>query len=238
MEYRPDEERMESKEGRDIHELAEKEREHGDLFTALELCDKAASVYARDNDHLGHAEVLSSKVLAYRHLARRRNDHEFLILAEETAKEAVKMSEKAGIEATVLPLFNLAKVQEELGNTEEAVVNYRKSAERPLPIRHNLPAVRADIQVHLAACEYKLGDKDALIRAEEWLRKLKDSDHPDDYSKNVWISGGHMKIADAVKKDDKDLALNHMNKAREIIDTDPRKFVLQHDRWNVLFRTI
>lgn len=228
----------ESEKGRKLHALAEYEREHGDLATALKLCDEASEVYRDDGDFLGLAEVLSSKVLSLRHLARQNGSQAYLIQAEQIAKEAVKVAEMAGLEeASTLPFFNLAKIQEELGNVPDAVQSYREAAKRLLPLRHNLPAVRADIQVHLAACEYKTGDKNALNRAESWLKELSEADHSDKYSQDVWVSGGHMRIADAVKKDEPDVALVHMAKAKEIIDTDPQKFKLQGERWQELSKT-
>lgn len=231
--------RKDSEEGRMIHKLAEEEREHGDLNIAVELHSKAASVFEKDDDRIGQAEALSGKVIDYRHLARKTKDVAFLSLAEETAKDAVKIAESSGIkEASVLPLFNLATVQEELGNFSDAAQSYREALNRPLPIRHNKPAVRVNMQVHLAACEYKTGDKDALVRAEEWLTKLDGSEHDNEYEHDVWVSGGHMRIADAIKKDDKQSALDHMSKAKDIIDKDPKQFKLRQEQWHELSKTI
>lgn len=237
MEDEKKHEEAESLTGRDIHLQAEEEREHGDLFKALDLCDQAAAAYERDHDFLGQAEVLSSKVITLRHIARRGNNRDLLVLAQNAAEEAVEVSRKLGRdheEASTLPLFNLAEIQEELGNLEGAVLSYRQAAGQLLPLRHNLPAVRADMQIHLATCEYNLGDKDALARAEEWLSKLEQSEHSDSYAKDVWLSGGHMRIADAVRRDNPNLAKDHLSKAKTVIDSDPQKFHLRQEQWSEL----
>lgn len=229
--------RKESEKGRKLHKLANDEIEHGDINEGLHLCDEAAAAYEKDKDYLGQAEALAQKVIGYRHLARKSRNNDFLMLAEGTAKEAVRVSEKAGLEASTLPLFNLAMVQEELGEFKEAVQNYRKAAERPLPIRHNNPAYRANMQVNLAACEYKTSDKDALVRAEEWLGKLEAAEHPDKYEYDVWLSGGHMRIADAIYKDNPQKAGKHLEAARGIIDSNPQ-LNLRREQFTELTRKI
>lgn len=215
--------RKESEEGRMIHKLAEEEREHGDLEKARKLHNKAILAYERDGDYLGWAEGLSGKVIDLRHLARQNKDRNLLIEAEQTAKEAVEISGKSGIEeASTIPFFGLATVQEELGNFNDAVKSYSEAVKRPLPIRHNTPAFRANMQIHLAVCEYKAGDKDALVRAEEWLGKLEQAEHPNKYEHDVWLSGGHMRIAEAIIKDDAVSAVRHLQFARGIINSNPQ----------------
>ncbi len=221
----------ENEEARDVHAKAEWEREHGDLNKAVDLHDQAATIYKKTGKYSKCAEALAGKVIDYRHLARKSGDKSFLEMAVETAKEAVKVSEKTGVESSTLPLFGLATVLEEMGDLTGAVQNYREAIRRPLPIEHNTPAFRANMQIHLAACEYKTGGKDALVRAEEWLGKLIDSAHPDDYEKDVWVSGGHMRIAEAVRSENSELAKEHMVKAKAIKDKDPVKFHLRQEQF-------
>lgn len=217
-----------------IHLKAEEEREKRDPNEAVRLHDEAIEKYERAGNYSKQAEALAGKVIDYRHLARRSRDGSFLVLAEKTAEEAVEVSKKVATskpEASTLPIFNLATVQEELGRYDEAVQNYRKAIGQILPIEHNTPAFRAYMQLHLYPCEYKAGDKEALPRAEKALVDLEKAEHNNEYEYGVWLSGGHMRIADAVKTDDPGLARDHMSKAKTIIDKDPKKFHLRQEQW-------
>lgn len=214
---------MES-EGRIIHGLAEQAREKGQFLIALELTDRALASYQEDGDPLGISEVLSSRFLTLRHLADKTKDRNFLILAAKTVEAAVEIAENSGVkEALALPYFNLAKALEALGKFEGAVEAYRKAIEameQYPPERHNRPGVTADMRTHLAVCEYRAGDKSALQRAEAALAELAGSDE-EHYNKDVWMSGGLMKLAEAVAGEDRERAGGYLDRAREIIEANP-----------------
>lgn len=139
--------------------------------------------------------------------------------------EALKLSDEA---ALAIPLERLATVQEELGLLDDAVKSYREAVEKiesNPPAEHKVPerpAIVADFKIHLTTCEYNAGDKSALERAESALLELES--HPDiaDYNQHVWVSGGHMRIAEMLQSDDPEKAKEHLQKAKEIIDSDPR----------------
>lgn len=227
---------MESQEGRRLHGLAAQAREAGDSIKALELTEQAMAAYQDDGDKLGFAELQSERFLSLRHLYEKTEDKGYLILAKHAAMASVELAQAADqLEALAIPFFNLAKAQETLGELEEAVTSYRQAVEHITnhpPPNHNRPAVVADFNVHLATCEYRAGDKSALDRALQALADLENSAEPD-YNKKVWISGGHMRLAEVLREDDLPSAKQHLEQAKEIIDSDDR-LKLRLNQWKKL----
>lgn len=226
---------MESQ-GRALHSKAEQAREQGDFIQALELSDQAMIKYQEENDILGFAEIQASRFLTLRHLYEKTADQNYLILAKHSALSAVEMAKKSGNKkALAIPLFNLAKAQETLEELSEAVNSYKEAVENMTnnpPEEHSRPAVLLDMKIHLDTVEYKNGDKTAESRAENDLAELEKTEEMD-YNKHVWVSGGHMRIADMLRKDNFEKAKEHLQKAKEIIDADP-DLTLRKAQWNKL----
>lgn len=218
-------------EGRKLHGLAEQARERGDFPEALKLSDEAMVAYQKEGDTLGFAEVQASRFLTLRHLFETTGERNYLILAKHSAQASVEIAEASGDKTALsLPYFNLAKSQETLRELSEAVVSYQKAVENMTAER---PAMVADMKVHLSTCEYKAGDKQALDSAEQALADLEN--HPDieDYNQHVWVSGNHMRIAEMLREDNPERAKEHLQKAKEIIDSDER-LKLRLDQWKKL----
>jgi len=226
-------------EGRQLHAQAAKAREEGKFFDSLGFNDKALFAYDATSDSLGFAEGIACRsitlrVYAYEH----NNSRRLLTLAKYEMMGSVAIARESGNkEALALPLYNLAKLQEDLGELTDAVVTYKEAAENIQnypPERHKKTSVVADIQMHLATCEYKAGDKSALERADEALHDLTESvDAPDKYSKDIWVSGGHMRLADILRKDNPQKSKEHLQRAKEIIDANP-ELELRQKQWEKL----
>lgn len=226
--------------GRKIHGLAEQARERGEFGKALELTDQAMVLYQEEEDKLGFAEIQASRFLTLRHLYEKTGDRNYLILAKHAAMSSAEIAEASGDKtALAIPYFNLAKAQEELGELLNAVDSYKKAVENITnnpPEPHNVtqrPAIVNDFKVHLSVCEYKAGDKSALERAEQALSELESHPDVEDYNQHVWVSGGHMKIADALRIDNPEKAKEYLQKAKEIIDSDDR-LILREKQWEKL----
>lgn len=243
-----------SSEGRKFHGLSEQLRESGHLAEALKLNDDAMIAYQQEGDVLGFTENLSSRNIALNHLYQKTGDKKYLILAEHTAHAAVEIAEETkDPKKLTSPLINLGMIQELLGELKEATKTYKKAVENitsnPSPV-YNRAAIIADFKVHLETCAYKTGDKSALKRAEEALKEFEKVDSLDDeryeaqggelkfnqegsYNYNVWLSGGHMRIAEMLSKDDPKKANYHLQKAKEVIDSDTRLSLRLH-QWQKL----
>lgn len=227
--------------------MAAQARERGESVEAVKLAEDAMAAYQKDGDTLGFAEALADQFLSLRHFFDKTGDRNYLIRAKHAAMASVEIAEDSGDEqgspadktALAIPYFNLAKAQETLGQLQAAVSSYKKAVELIVsnpPAVHKVadrPAIVADFKAHLATCEYKAGDGSALERAETALSELKS--HPDisDYNQHVWVSGGHMRIAEMLKVDDPAKAKEHLQKAKEIIDADP-SLTIRLSQWQKL----
>lgn len=237
---------MES-EGRRLHGLAAQARERGESVEAVKLAEDAMAAYQKDRDALGFAEALADQFLSLRHLFDKTGDRNYLIRAKHSAMASVEVAESSGDKSALpIPYFNLAKAQETLGQLQEAVTSYKKAVELIIsnpPAAHKVPerpAIVADFKVHLATCEYKqsfstnkAGDKSALERAEAALSDLEANPDISDYNQHVWVSGGHMRIAEMLREDDPEKAKKHLQKAKEVIDSDP-KLTIRLSQWQQL----
>lgn len=215
-----------SKEGRRLHALAEDARESGRFLEALEFTDQATLAYQKDNDLLGFAEVQSSRQSTLKHLYRTTGDKVFLILEKHAAEAAVEIAQNCGIkEALGIPYHNLGKYYFEEQDYEKAAETFRKAVENLTQnpsARHSRPSVVADIKGHQYAAEYHKGDKTALNRTEDVLKELANTEEPNTYNKNAWITGAHLRIVEMVALDNPELAKKHLGEARRIIESDER----------------
>lgn len=215
---------MNTERGRVIHGKAEHEREAGNFLEALKLTDEAMIMYQEDDDLFGLCDVLSSRFLTLRHLYEKTNSDVYLIIAKKTVEAAYEIAQKKALtDGSFTPAFRLAQAHHTLNELPEAINLYLQAInlfENHPPKEHNRPAVLADMKGQLAIAEYKNGDEAALDRAMEALSDLMNSDEPQ-YNKDVWVSGAHMKIAEAVATKDPESARVHLNKAHEIISANP-----------------
>jgi tetratricopeptide (TPR) repeat protein len=249
---------MESIEGRRLHGLAAQAREKGESLESLNLDDEALLTYQSDDDKLGFAESLAERAIALGHEAEKSNNPFFekswLIYARNTTKTAVEVAELSGDKtALAIPYLRLGRAHEHLGEIHEAINAYRNAVDAITnnpPTTHNRAAVVADFKNHLACAEYKAGDKSALQKAEEGLKDFDQVEVISDeqfgeqnkklefnqevsYNFNVWLSGAHMRLAEAIKDDEPQKAKEHLDQALEIIDSDSR-LTIRRNQWEKL----
>ncbi len=211
--------------GVSLHKKAESARESENLLDALNYSDQALIEYQKEGNIQGFTEILCSRVITLRHLYEQTADQNYLILAKYTAQASVEIARKGNDpKALAIPLFNLANVLDVLGEFGEAIKNYKQAIAHIMqnpPPEHSKPSVIHDMTLHLSICEYKNGDKSALQRAEKALLDLAASEEPNKYNKDVWMSGGYLKIAQMLKDDDPTKAKQDLERAREIINANP-----------------
>ena len=220
---------MES-EGRRLHGLAAEARERGEHLESLRLSDEALLAYGEEGNDLGFSEVLADRSIVFRHLNEEKNDKKFLYLARAEMTEAVRIARESGNpEAIALPIYQLGNVEEDLGNFPEAIKHYGEAVDN---YKDDRPAYLATIKVHLTTCQYKNGDKSALDRAIQALTEIEASDE-EKYNKDVWLSGARMRIADMLREDNPEKAKEHLQKAKDIIDSNP-DLKLRAKQWEKL----
>lgn len=212
--------------GREIHGKAEEARLNGNFEKALELIDQALVTYQKEKDVLGFAEGLGSKVLTLRQLYDSSKDKNYLILAKHTAESAVEIARESGnVEALALPLENLAKTYEDLGDLKSAVKNYQEAIENmeknPYKL-HDRPALVYRMKVKKSLCEYYLGKKNSLKRAEVEAQQIEKSEDPSDRDKYSWFILSLLGLSVAFKKEDSKKSKEYLERAKEIIESDKK----------------
>lgn len=227
---------MQNLSAREIHGQAEQTREAGDFPKALALADQALLAYQKEGDEKGFAEALTSRFLTLRHLYHETGDSNYLVLAKHTAMAAVEIAQSSkDPTALALPLFNLAKVQEELNEPSSACQTYQQSLDNLInnpPSEHNRAGVIADFKVHLYSCLYKSGDKSALEKLLQATTDLEGSNETK-YNKDVWLSGAYMRLAEILRSNNPPQARENLQKAKDIIDTNP-DLKLRAKQWEKL----
>ncbi len=233
---------MATGQGRGIQGEVEQAREAGDFWGSIKLAQDAIKAYQEEKDKLGLAEVHGSIALAFRHLFRQTEDKDFLVLAEGAATTGIEIAKINGIsEAIAMPTFNLAKVQEELGQVGEAVETYQDAVDaftKKPPKLHNRAGVLADMKIHLYTCLYKVGDKSGLPKTLTAIEELEKSNEKtvSKYNYDVWLSGGHMKLAEILREDDNEMAKKHLEAAKKIIDGN-KELKIRKEQWEKLNST-
>jgi tetratricopeptide (TPR) repeat protein len=207
--------------GKSIHLREEKARENGEYLEALKLSDEALISYQKEGNIVGLTEILCARFLIFQHLYEIIEDKNFLILAKFNAKSAVVIARKSDQkEALAIPLFNLGKAYFLKEKYDKATEKYKEALDALPDSPQNKPSVEADIKVHLSISEFKNGDKEAILRAENTVSDLKNLDE-NKYEKDVWISGGYMKIAEALYSTNAQKAREFLQKSKTVIDANP-----------------
>src|SRR5476651_1956018 len=144
--------------GRELHAQAAKAREEGKFNESLDFNDKALFAYDESDDALGFAEGIACRSITLRVYANAHNSKRLLTLAKYEMMGSVAIARESGNkEALALPLYNLAQLQEDLGELPEAVTTYKKAVENMQnnpPEQHNRPSILANMKIHAFTCEY------------------------------------------------------------------------------------
>ena len=231
---------MESK-GRQLHAQAAKAREEERFTESLTFNDEALFAYDADNDALGFSEGIACRSITLRVYANLHASKRLLTLAKYEMMASVDLARQSeDIKSLALPLYNLAQIREDLEEYKDAVHDYQEAVnamENDAPAIHNRPSVLANMKLHLASCEFKTDDKTALERAKQALQDLENAEEPNKYNKDVWVSGAYMRLADAIKTENPDEARKYLEKAKEIIDSNP-ELTLRKKQWEKLSHAI
>lgn len=208
----------------DLLKKAEDAREKEDFQGALKYTDEALLAFSKEGNEAGFVEILASRFLTLRHLFEQTNDENFMILAKQDILASVEIARKSKDKKTLaLPLFNLGKAYETLGEYEKAVETFEEALEsmkKNAPDGHGGKAEIYEMIIHLSFTEYKAGDKSAFERLESAVEALYSATE-DKYKKDVWLSGGYMDLAEVLRDFNPTKAQEALNEARQIINSNP-----------------
>lgn len=213
------------------HSASEESRELQDYQISLELAVDSEFSYDEAGDEIGFSEVQAGKALTYRQLFKASKNGHFLVLAKHSALAAVEIAKNSLLkEAMAIPVFNLAKVYEEIGELEQAKTLYEEAldhiANHP-PAHHNRPAVKLDFMLHYVICKIQLGEITLADEAVKIIKQIQNQADEPDYTRKVWASGGYLRLAEILKD------ASYLEDARKIIESDER-LELRNIEWQEL----
>lgn len=196
--------------------------EQGKFDEALDFFELAYQRFADSQNTAKMAEVLSAKSLTLRRLDR-------LEEAQADLETAVELTQ--GTEGVVLPLYNLAKVQEQIGDST-AVETYQRALaamRQYQPAPHYRAAVLNDMEVHLGVSQllFEQDPGDAEERVLLAIEALLEDEELDAFGKMVWASGGYLGLARHYLESDPAQAWEYFDLAEEIIFAYPDQTVLR-----------
>jgi len=116
-----------------------------------------------------------------------------------------------------------------LGEAQDAYQKAIELFQSNPPEEHNRPAVLIDFKIHYQVARLLSGEMDAVNAIQQLISQLESLDETK-FNKDIWISGAHMRIAEALMSTNPDLAKVHLNKAKEIIDANP-ELSLRSAQW-------
>lgn len=210
---------MEGK-GRLLHIQAEQLREKGEFVRSLELLAQAIAAYQAEKLSSKIAECAASQALSYRHLFDKTASFDYLILAKHAAMAGRDIAQACNdVNTQAICEYNLGKVLDSMGDTDNALISYRQALDLGLS---NRPGLLAEMKTRLAVAEYKEGDEAAFDRFTEAVEVLKSAEEKDNYAKSVWLSGAYMHMAEAIGEKNKEKTKELLDEAQKIINSDLR----------------
>jgi tetratricopeptide (TPR) repeat protein len=223
---------------RSIHNQAEIAREkEQNYIKALKFLDEAFVEYIKIKDYYGASDSFGSRFIVYKHLYEKSLDKSYLLLAVTSAQTSVKLAKINNVKnALSRACLNLGKAYEEAEEFKKSAEAFKKSLiyfkKFKPPEFHSTPAIKADMEAHLAYVDYMSGNKSALEDLEKSIQDLQKY-YDGSYAISVWLSGAHMRAAKMLQKDNPEQSQKHLFEAKQIIDSNP-ELKLREKQWEKL----
>jgi tetratricopeptide (TPR) repeat protein len=215
---------MRSEKGRMVHKQASESLEGGEYLKALQLTDEAMTIYQTEGDEAGFAEIAAMRMLVLNMFGDRTGDRRYYILAMHTAMASLDLAEMANARAQI------ALAHGTLGRAMDRAERYLEAGEhfdQAIKIlstttdEHNRKSVIADFKNHAATSRMNAGKLDQEQVALDALKELEESGDASDYEFKVWKSDGYMRLALAMKLNNKtEEAKKYLDMAEEIAKSD------------------
>lgn len=210
------------------------QRESEDYLESLVSSDKAIIAFQAEGSLGKLAETLSARSITFIHLADHTKDQAYLILAKSAASSAVEVAKLGeNKDQLAISLLGLGRIHAKLKDHQSAAKYYQEALGN---LSNDRPSMVADVKIHLAASQYKTGDKSALERLLSALNDL-EAANEDSFVKNVWVSGAYMKLAEILATDNPEESQKHLAKAKEIISSDPQ-LIIRLKQWTELSQSL
>ena len=217
----------------DIHVQAETARESEQFIESLKLYEEAIVRYQEEKYADGIAEALQGKLLTYKHLYLRTQDESYLTLCFFSAAASLEIIQEHDIHELKGSIsFRLGEIAMLRKEYENAIEYYQNAIDN----HHGIKAEIGDYRYHLGEALFLRGSKEAgktiMLKG---LKEIQDNrEGADQFLIHTWESGCYMKLAHLLRDEH---AREYMNKAKEIIDNDP-KLVIRRRQYEELSKIL
>lgn len=210
-------------------------RENGQTFEALDAINRSLDFFSYVQDYSGFAHAILDRAICWQHLYQfHNNDYGFAVLYKKDAESMLEIVEAKNITTQEAGAYFInAKAMMLFDNYDQAIENFNLSIAKMTTDRN---AQKGDWQTNLGKAMYLKGKKQEGVQLilEGIERVKKYSDEIDQYTANVWISGGYIRLAEVLQKDNAKLSEDYLQKAKVIIEADPRQIVRKKQIENYL----
>jgi tetratricopeptide (TPR) repeat protein len=210
-------------------------REQGKTFEAIDKLNRALDAFAAEKNYARFAHALLDRGICWQHLYQfHGNDPAFAILYKKDAEAMLEVLQSQNIsEELDGAYFMNAKAAVIFKDYDKAVGFFQRALER---LSKEKNAQRGDWRTNLGKSMYLNGEKEAgLKEIEQGISDVeKFAAGVDDYTHKVWLSGGYMRLAEVLLRDNPEQSKQSLDKAREILGEDPRFDVRQKQIANFL----
>lgn len=206
---------------RKLHQQAEKLREEDRHQDALLLYDQVIDRYNNQQNYRGFVEAWMGKCLTYKHLYLLTHDPSYITLATDAAQKALAAAKKHAL-TELLPfcLFRFGEIAMLSGDYPLAIDFYTQT----LASYSHDDAQRGDFQYHLGESQYRNGETmtgfNTIMQGIRMIEKHEKT--TDSFFWHVWLSGGYLRLAELLWKDDPKQAHEYLAQAADIIEHDDR----------------
>jgi tetratricopeptide (TPR) repeat protein len=206
---------MEIHNGEDMLLQGQQLREQGRTVEALDKLHQALIAFAQEQNYGRFAHTLLDRAICWQHLYHVHGFEGFLNLFIKDAEAMLELVQTHGIaEELAGACYMQAKALLMVKNYPAAVVWYKQALEKV-----KQKSQYGDWMSNLGKALYLSGDKEQGVKVMlAGIKTIQEHAHEvDDYTANVWLSGGYLRLAEALKTDDPSESEHYLVEAERII---------------------
>lgn len=201
-------------------------REQGKTLEALDFLNRALEAFIREQNYSRFAHALLDRAICWQHLYQfNNNDFAFAVLYKKDAEAMLEIVRAKNIRDELAGVYFISgKAQMLFNEYGQAVDFFSKAVEN---ISANRKAQKGDWKTNLGKALYLDGNKEQgikeILEGTELIKQ--NSSDADEYTANVWLSGGYLRLAEVLKQDDKSASDKYLAEAKKIIESNSKQIV-------------
>lgn len=196
-------------------------REENQSLKAIDLYNQAIVQYQGIQDYNSILAALTGRLLSWKHLFYKTQDPVYAIFVK---KDAEAMLEIAKTQSLLDRLYLIHFLNATSAMLFHDYALAEKEYNQALELYPDDNAEKGDWTAHLGEAIYRNGKKDAghrmILQGIERIQRH--ASEIDSFLYNVWVSGAYLRLAKLLKNDNPQESQVYLEKAKKIIEPDPR----------------